>query len=207
MGWFNRAPASALDAQELEAATKLSIPAGRYSVSVRLIEAKNLQAIQAFNLLQTLLSFKLKTQTVHADRLPNVVGKVQLQRAGFEPQKRKTVVEKETAAPLWNQLFYFDGVEVAENELEACNVVVNICDKSRIGKDMVIGSIDLNLAAVYAAPNHEYWNQWFSLTDFTGRRSGSQGEVCLCVTVLREGEQQKLHLGYLYCQHFLLCDN
>ena len=194
MGWFNRAPASALDAQELEAATKLSIPAGRYSVSVRLIEAKNLQAIQAFNLLQTLLSFKLKTQTVHADRLPNVVGKVQLQRAGFEPQKRKTVVEKETAAPLWNQLFYFDGVEVAENELEACNVVVNICDKSRIGKDMVIGSIDLNLAAVYAAPNHEYWNQWFSLTDFVGRRSGSQGEVCLCVTVLREGENQKLHL-------------
>ena len=128
MGWFNRAPASALDAQELEVATKLSIPAGRYSVSVRLIEAKNLQAIQAFNLLQTLLSFKLKTQTVHADRLPNVVGKVQLQRAGFEPQKRKTVVEKETAAPLWNQLFYLDGVEVAENELEACNVVVNICD-------------------------------------------------------------------------------
>jgi hypothetical protein len=106
-------------------------------VSVRLVEAKNLQAIKAFNLFQTLMSFRLKTQTVHSDRLPNVVGKVYLERAGFDPQKRKTVVEKETAAPLWNQLFYFDDVEVATDELEACNVVVNICDKSRVGKDMV----------------------------------------------------------------------
>ena len=38
---------------------------------------------------------------------------------GFPTQKRKTAVEKETSSPLWNQLFYFDDVEVAEGELEA----------------------------------------------------------------------------------------
>ena len=192
MGWFFRDAEE--EAPDEAIAPKATIPAGRYSVSVRLVEAKSLQAIQAFSLLDTLLSFKLKTQTVHADRLPNVVGKVYLERAGFEPQKRKTVVEKETAAPLWNQLFYFEDLEVAPNELEACNVVVDVCDKSRIGKAMIIGSVDLNLAAIYQLPDHEYWNQWFTLTDFMGRRSGSQGEVCLCVTVLKEGEQQKLHL-------------
>ena len=131
MGWFWRDAESGVDAQELAEPARHTTPAGRYTVSVRLVEAKNLQAIQAFNFFQTLMSFKLKTQTVHADRLPSVVGKVYLERAGFDPQKRKTVVEKETASPLWNQLFYFDTVEVATDELEACNVVVRVCDKSR----------------------------------------------------------------------------
>ena len=194
MGWFWRDAESGVDAQELAEPARHTTPAGRYTVSVRLVEAKNLQAIQAFNFFQTLMSFKLKTQTVHADRLPNVVGKVYLERAGFDPQKRKTVVEKETASPLWNQLFYFDTVEVATDELEACNVVVRVCDKSRIGKDMVIGSIDVNLAAVYLSQGHEYWNEWFTLTDFSGRRSGSQGELCMCVTVLHEGDAPPLHL-------------
>ena len=71
-------------AQELAEPARHTTPAGRYTVSVRLVEAKNLQAIQAFNFFQTLMSFKLKTQTVHADRLPNVVGKVYLER-GLRP--------------------------------------------------------------------------------------------------------------------------
>lgn len=195
MGWLWGAKESVVDAQELVKPTRHTTPAGRYSVSVRLVEAKNLQAIKAFNLFQTLMSFRLKTQTVHSDRLPNVVGKVYLERAGFDPQKRKTVVEKETAAPLWNQLFYFDDVEVATDELEACNVVVNICDKSRVGKDMIIGSVDINLAAVYLKGSHEIWNEWHTLSDFSGRRGGSQGDICLCVTVLHEGDPPPLHLN------------
>ena len=193
MGWFSRG-AERADEDPALGATRHTTPAGRYSVAVRLVEAKNLQAITAFNLMQTLMSFRLKTQTSSADRLPNVVGKVRLERAGFDAQKRKTVVEKETAAPLWNQLFYFTDVELASDELEACNVVVNVCDKSRIGKDMVIGSVDINLAQVYLSDSHEIWNEWYSLTDFSGRRTGSQGELCLCVTVLHEGDAPPLHL-------------
>ena len=161
-----------------KAPARHTTPAGAYSVAVRLVEAKNLQAIQAFSLLQTLMSFRLKTQTVHADRLPNVVGKVKLQRAGFEPQKRRTVIEKETAAPLWNQLFYFDRVEVAEDELEACNVVVNVCDKSRIGKDMVIGSVDINLAAVYLSDDARDLERVVHVDGFLGEAIGeSRGVV------------------------------
>ena len=70
MGWFWRDAESGVDAQELAEPARHTTPAGRYTVSVRLVEAKNLQAIQAFNFFQTLMSFKLKTQTVHADRLP-----------------------------------------------------------------------------------------------------------------------------------------
>lgn len=196
MGWFGWRGCDGDDdvsPDELMASVRHSTPAGRYSVSVRLVEAKNLQAIKAFNLMQTLLSFRLKTQTTSTDRLPNVVGKVLLERAGFEPQKRKTVLEKETAAPLWNQLFYFEDLELATDELEACNVVINVVDKSRIGKDMIIGSVDINLAQVYLN-NREIWNEWMTLSDFSGRRMGSQGEICLCVTVLAEGDTPPVHL-------------
>ena len=68
MGWLWGAKESVIDAQELVKPTRHTTPAGRYSVSVRLVEAKNLQAINAFNLFQTLMSFRLKTQTVHSDR-------------------------------------------------------------------------------------------------------------------------------------------
>ena len=194
MVWFRARGDDADDADAALEPLRHTTPAGRYSVAVRLVEAKNLQAIKAFNLMQTLMSFRLKTQTASSDRLPNVVGKVFLERAGFEPQKRKTVLEKETAAPLWNQLFYFEDLELATDELEACNIVVNVVDKSRIGKDMIIGSVDINLAQVYLNGKREIWNEWMTLSDFSGRRTGSQGEICLCVTVLAEGDAPPLHL-------------
>ena len=106
------------------------------------------------------------------------------------------MVEKETASPLWNQLFYFDTVEVATDELEACNVVVRVCDKlENLRGTWSSGASTSHLAAVYLSQGHEYWNEWFTLTDFSGRRSGSQGELCMCVTVLHEGSTRPaLHL-------------
>ena len=103
------------------------------------------------------MSFSWKTNVESADRLPNAIAKVRLNRDGFKTEKRKTAVEKETATPLWNQQFYFDGVDVAEGELEACTITVTACDKSRIGSDRVIGTCDLNLAAVYQEEGHELW--------------------------------------------------
>lgn len=40
--------------------------------------------------------------------------------------------------------------------------------------DVVIGTCDLNLAAVYLEDGHELWNEWLTLTDQKGRREGSQ---------------------------------
>ena len=109
-----------IDAGELGFAEEPTVsPAGVYQIRVRVIEAKDLSAINSFSLYQSLVSFSWKTNVESGDRLPNANAKVRLNRDGFKTEKRKTAVEKETATPLWNQQFYFDGVDVAEGELEA----------------------------------------------------------------------------------------
>ena len=168
-------------------------PAGVYQVRVRVIEGKDFSAINSFSLYQSLVSFSWKTNVESADRLPNAITKVRLNRDGFKTEKRKTAVEKETATPLWNQQFYFDGVDVAEGELEACTITITAADKSRIGGDRVIGTCDLNLAAVYQEEGHELWQEWLTLTDQSQRRQGSQGQVCVCVSVLRAGDEPAIH--------------
>ena len=162
-------------------------------VRVRVVEARDLSAISSFSLYQSLMSLSVKTQVESTDRLPNVITRVLLKRDGFKTQKRKTMVEKETSSPLWNQLFYFDEVEVAEGELDACSLTFSVADKSRIGKDMVIGTCDINLASVYLEEGHELWNEWLTLTDQKGRRQGSQGQICVCITVLRSTDTPVVH--------------
>ena len=168
-------------------------PAGVYQIRVRVIEGKDFSAINSFSLYQSLVSFSWKTNVESADRLPNAITKVRLNRDGFKTEKRKTAVEKETATPLWNQQFYFDGVDVAEGELEACTITITAADKSRIGGDRVIGTCDINLAAVYQEEGHELWQEWLTLTDQSQRRQGSQGQVCVCVSVLRAGDEPAIH--------------
>ena len=93
-------------------------PSGSYQVRVRVVEAKDLSAILNFSLYKSIMSLSWKSQVEAEDKLPNCQTVVRLQRDGFKDQKRKTIVEKETSSPLWNQLFYFEDVEVAEGELE-----------------------------------------------------------------------------------------
>ena len=40
---------------------------------------------------------------------------------------------------------------------------------------------------------HELWNEWLTLSDQKGRRQGSQGQLCVCVTVLRSSDTPIAH--------------
>ena len=168
-------------------------PSGSYQVRVRVVEAKDLSAILNFSLYKSIMSLSWKSQVEAEDKLPNCQTVVRLQRDGFKDQKRKTIVEKETSSPLWNQLFYFEDVEVAEGELEACTIQIQVKDRTSIGRSLTIGTCDLNLAAVYLNDGHEVWNEWLTLTDTKGKREGSQGQVCVCVTVLRSCDEPIVH--------------
>ena len=168
-------------------------PAGSYQVRVRVVEARDLSAILNFSLYKSLLSLSWKTQVEAEDKLPNCQAVVRLNRDGFKPQKRKTIVEKETSSPLWNQLFYFEDVEVAEGELDACSIQITVQDRTSIGRSLTIGTCDLNLASVYQMDGHEVWKEWMTLTDAKGKREGSQGQVCVCVTVLRSTDSPVQH--------------
>ena len=168
-------------------------PAGSYQVRVRVVEAKDLSAILNFSLYKSIMSLSWKTQVEAEDKLPNCQAVVKLNRDGFKAQKRKTIVEKETSSPLWNQLFYYEDVEVAEGELEACTIQINVKDRTSIGRALTIGTCDLNLASVYLNDGHEVWNEWLTLTDSRGKREGSQGQICVCVTVLRSCDEPVPH--------------
>jgi len=192
MSWWG-ASNHGLDDIEWPAEEPTVTPAGTYQIRVRIVEAKDLSAISAFSLWQSITSLSWKTQVEATNDLPNVVGKVKLKRDGFPTQRRRTVVEKETSNPLWNQLFYFDEVEVEEGELAALSLTLKCVDRTRIGRDLVIGSCDLNLEAVYAEDGHELWYEWLTLTDKKGRRKGAQGAMCVCVTVLHSADDPKTH--------------
>ena len=168
-------------------------PAGSYQVRVRVVEAKDLSAILNFSLYKSIMSLSWKSQVEAEDKLPNCQTVVRLQRDGFKDQKRKTIVERETSSPLWNQLFYFEDVEVAEGELEACTIQIQVKDRTSIGRALTIGTCDLNLASVYLNDGHEVWNEWLTLTDTRGKREGSQGQICVCVTVLRSCDEPVVH--------------
>ena len=125
------------------------IPAGNYVIVARVVEAKDVCAIKTFDLWQTITSFSLKAATENADALPNVTTKVKLSRAGFPTQKRKTAVEKETSQPLWNQCFYFEGMELARGELDGCTVNFEVSDARKFGKDATIGCVEIECSKVY----------------------------------------------------------
>ena len=168
-------------------------PEGQYQVRVRIIEAKDLSGILNFSLYQSIMSLSWKTQTEAEDKLPNCQAIVSLMRDGFKTQKRKTIVEKETSTPLWNQVFHFEGIDVAEGELDALTLQIAVKDKTSIGRALTIGTCDLNLDNIYAMKGHETWNEWLTLTDTSGRREGSQGQILVCVTVLESKDQPVVH--------------
>ena len=166
------------------------IPGGHYVVVARVIEAKDLPSIKSFDLWQTVTSFSLKQATENSDALPNVTTKVKLSRAGFPQQKRKTIVEKETSQPLWNQCFYFEGMDLANEELDGCAVNFEVSDRRKFGKDATIGSVELECSKVFEEHEHKVWHRWYHLTDPSGKRQGSQGQVKICVQVLRRGDEE-----------------
>ena len=159
-----------------------SPPRGRTRSACASWRRRDLSAILNFSLYKSLLSLSWKTQVEAEDKLPNCQAVVRLNRDGFKPQKRKTIVEKETSSPLWNQLFYFEDVEVAEGELDACSIQITVQDRTSIGRSLTIGTCDLNLASVYQMDGHEVWKEWMTLTDAKGKREGLRAR-CACASL------------------------
>lgn len=117
---------------------------------------------------------------------------------------QRTPARKNTSTPLFETLFYFDNLHVAEGELASCAVQIAAFDRGRFGPHMLIGSIDLDLEGIYQLPNHELWKTWLTLTDPKGKRDGPQGQVLACITVLGKEDQPADHTQDLARSHFPL---
>jgi hypothetical protein len=156
----------------------------------QIVEAKNVYAIQRFSLAQ------LRRNIISSDRVPSAFVTVKLLRGdGTETRGQRTVVRKNTSTPLYESLFYFNDIHVAEGELASCVLQVCVYDRGRLGPHMLVGAIDMDLESVYQLPSHELWRQWVTVLEPRGKREGPQGMVKLCVTVLAKGDKPLDHAG------------
>ena len=155
-----------------------------------MVEAKGVYAIQRFSLQQ------LKRNIISADRVPSAFVRVKLLRGdGSETKAQRTVVRRNTSTPLYESLFYFNDIHVAEGELASCVLQFSVYDRGRLGPHMLVGAIDMDLESVYQLPNHELWRQWVTVLEPRGKREGPQGMLRLCVTVLAKGDKPPDHAG------------
>ena len=63
----------------------------------------------------------------------------------------------------WGDHFYFSRNFTGRDELEAETVVVSVFDHSKILKDSLVGSVEMNLSSIYFMPKHAIHNKWFIL--------------------------------------------
>jgi hypothetical protein len=156
----------------------------------QIVEAKNVYAIQRFSLAQ------LRRNIISSDRVPSAFVTVKLLRGdGTETRGQRTVVRKNTSTPLYESLFYFNDIHVAEGELASGVLQVCVYDRGRLGPHMLVGAIDMDLESVYQLPAHELWRQWVTVLEPRGKREGPQGMVKICVTVLAKGDKPLDHAG------------
>jgi hypothetical protein len=154
------------------------------------VEAKGVFAIQRFSLLQ------LKTNLISPDRVPSAFVRVRLLRGdGTVTPAQRTVIRRNTSTPLYESLFYFNDIHVAEGELATCVLQLSVYDRGRLGPHMLVGSIDMDLESVYQLPNHELWRKWVTVLDPRGKRDGPQGQLKICVAVLAKGDKPPDHGG------------
>ena len=155
-----------------------------------MVEAKGVFAIQRFSLLQ------LKRNLISPDRVPSAFVRIRLLRGdGTVTPAQRTVVRRNTSTPLYESLFYFNDIHVAEGELATCVLQLSVYDRGRLGPHMLVGSIDMDLESVYQLPNHELWRKWVTVLDPRGKRDGPQGQLKLCVAVLAKGDKPPDHGG------------
>jgi len=147
------------------------------------IEARNVFAIQRFSFQQ------LRRHTLAGSRVPSSFVRLSMLRGdGSSTAAQRTVIRRNTSTPLFESLFYFNDLHLGEGELATCVLQVSLYDRGRLGPHMLVGCVDMDLESVYSLPNHELWKQWVTVLEPRGRREGAQGQLKLCVTVLKAGD-------------------
>ncbi|KAK3243143.1 hypothetical protein CYMTET_47189 [Cymbomonas tetramitiformis] len=161
--------------------------AGEYQVQVQIVEGRGFAGVLFFSVM------KFKRGAVSDDRLPDPIVKCRLKRADGKKIVKKTEVRKQSSSPQFASHLFFEGLQIGENELAATSLTFQVFDYKRFTRDLIIGSVDVDLESVYNLPNHEMWRTWLTLLDPTSRRKGPQGNLLVSVTVLGPGDRPVGH--------------
>ena len=106
----------------------------------------------------------------------------------FPPQYLRH--EKECNSVFWDEVKVFQE-ELTRDQYNNAKITLTVQDSALFG-NRTIGTAHFDLPFVYDHPFHEIYGKWVPLLD--ENKSGLQGMVRLSITVLREGDQPKIHV-------------
>ncbi|XP_044745951.1 otoferlin-like [Coccinella septempunctata] len=113
---------------------------------------------------------------------PNMDSVVIVQALG---KKEKTAVVKNSDCPYYNEYFTFDK-KIALHDLLNTEVIVTVIQpKSIFRKRKILGLFRLDVATIWAEPEHQFFNKWAVLNAPTNKEGcGSRGFLKVNLTVI-----------------------
>ncbi|XP_045462100.1 otoferlin-like [Harmonia axyridis] len=121
---------------------------------------------------------------------PNMDSLVIVQALG---KKERTAVVKNSDCPFYNEYFTFDK-KIALHDLLNSEVVVTVIQpKSCFRRRKVLGLFRLDVATIWAEPEHQFYNKWAILNAPTNKEGpGSRGFLKVNLTVITKNVSPSL---------------
>ena len=149
---------------------------GDYQVIVHVIEARKLKPVDKEN--------------GTAD--PVVVAKLEFPSSVIA-MRQNSPRKVNTLNPVWDYTMIFKQSNVAAYEGKNALLSLQVKDANWAERDVLIGSFDFNLSAVYGRKNHEYFNQWCALMDVRQETERPCGYMKVTITVLINDDEMAVH--------------
>lgn len=137
-----------------------------FSVTVDIIEARNLAGKDSSGMSDPMVEVKVKTKA--------------------QTKKQNTTTKQETVNCLWDETLQFD-LKLSEDEYRNGAIEVTVFDADVV-KNEVIGAFSFGLADTYMKEHREMHKVWVALGDPTFKLKGIQGYLKLSVRVLADAD-------------------
>ena len=137
-----------------------------FSLTVDVIEARNLCGKDSSGMSDPMVEVKLKTKS--------------------QSKKQNTTTKKETVSCVWDETLQFD-LKLSEDEYRNGAVEITVFD-ANITKNEIIGAFSFGIADTYVTEHREMHKVWVALGDPTFKLKGIQGYLKLSVRVLADAD-------------------
>ena len=106
---------------------------------------------------------------------------------------RETHAKSRTVNAVWEERFVFDRVRLTEEEFNREKICLEVTDKNNFARNAFIGSYELSLSHIYRQKEHQFYREWFPLTQPT-RPTTPLGYILVTVYVLGENDPVPNHV-------------
>ena len=177
---------------------------GSYRVNVHLIECRELAGVDRDGLSDPYIKVLLGEQEFHTRTVTKNLNPYFDESTMFELDVPNKYMLASTAVRIevWDgadaDLKAASDASAIEGGLRATVDAAADAVQGLLFKDTLIGAFDLVLGDVWEAPGHEYFRQWFGLSDPAAGGADVRGYLCGSVGILAEGEKIVVRSSYSF---------